>query len=139
MLLKSSCLQAISAAFFLLGSTACMNQGGALEILVCGGDDHAAEGADHAHEDGTTHYHGGEEGIAPCGGAHAHDEEVAGTGDSTQSPTPKPTDNGTSNQPTVPTPDTTTGTQPSGGSQPTTGGTTTPPPVEDEHAGHDHP
>ncbi len=128
MLLKGSCMKAIAATVFLFGSSACMNQGGALEILVCGAEDHAGEEAGHAHEDGTTHLHGDEGGAVPCSGAHAHEEEQAsGSGDAsqTQTPTPNPTDTGagSTNQPTVPTPDTTT--------------TTTPP--ADEHAGHDHP
>lgn len=74
---NGSFLKAIGAAYFLLSLTACMNQGGALEILVCGGDEHAE---DHAHEDGETHLHEEEGGRVPCSG-DAHTEKTAGTGD----------------------------------------------------------
>lgn len=47
MLVNGLFLKAIGASYFLLSLTACMNQGGALEILVCGEDEHAE---DHAHE-----------------------------------------------------------------------------------------
>lgn len=74
MLFPHSILKAVGVAYVLLSLTACLDQGGAVEVIVCGG-----EGAeDHAHEEGEAHLYVLAE---PCGGAHAHTETTSGADD----------------------------------------------------------